>query len=88
MHPQLIDLDLGWPRLTTKKVFKSFDPNTNWMRMNERMKVESSTAEGREKYIVLGWEWMKEGKLKVARRNEEENKLSWDENEWKKESWV
>ena len=54
MHPQEIDLtlnlisnlDLGRPRLTTKKVFKSFDPNTNWMRMNERMKVESSVAEG------------------------------------------
>ena len=30
---------------------------------------------------------MKEWKLKVAQRNEEENKLYWDENEWKKESW-
>ena len=32
-----------------KKVFKRFDPNTNCMRMNEIMKVESSAAEGREK---------------------------------------
>ena len=30
---------------------------------------------------------MKEGKLSVAQQNEEENKLCWDENEWKKESW-
>ena len=41
-----------------------------------------------EKNKVLGWEWMKEGKLKVAQRNEKENKMCWDENEWKKESWV
>ena len=45
LNLMILNLDLGRPRLRTKKVFKSFDPNTNWMRMNERMKVESSAAE-------------------------------------------
>ena len=77
MHPQEIDLtlnlilklDLSRPRLTTKKVFKSFDPNTNWMRMNERMKVLSSAAEGRKKIKSVGMR-MNE-KMKVESSTEE-----------------
>ena len=47
----ILNLDLGRPRLLMKKVFKSFDPNTNWMRMNERMKV----AQQKEEENKLCW---------------------------------
>ena len=37
----MLNLDLGRPRLATV----NFDPNTNWMRMSERMKVAKRKEE-------------------------------------------